>query len=476
MTVKAVFFDMGGTIDTNWYSNEMRLSVTPDLQQVLISKGLHLNLTDKQLLDVITDGLARYHQWRLASLEELSPYVVWHDFILADIPYSCPELAHIAEDLMVWIETHYYQRTMRPEMPAVLNEIHSLGLKIGLISNVNSRGQVPLNLEQYGLKHYFSPIVLSSEYKRRKPDPAIFHYAARLANSPTTECIHVGDRISRDILGAKRAGFRRAIQITHDFKHGEIDGGAVPDLIIDNMNELVDYLKNEIASSNEPRPLPAPGSPVRAVFFDADGVLYYRDNKDNGLQAFIKQYGCSPLNTRDKTFTSLRRQAYIGKITFEEYLTKILNNYRINDPKLVATGIDHIIQEKDQIKFFPETLPTLLSLKNQEFYLGIITDTALPLYVKLDKLERGGIGHLWDAITPSNEVGTQKPDPKIYRLALDQIGIHANQAAFVGHKASELDGAKRVGMYTIAFNYDRNAKADFYIDRFSELTNLSILN
>ena len=96
---------------------------------------------------------------------------------------------------------------MRPEMPAVLEAIKQMGLKIGLISNVNSRGQVPTNLKEYGIFHYFDPIVLSSEYGRRKPDPAIFHYAARLANVPASTCLYVGDRIVRDIDGAQRAGF-----------------------------------------------------------------------------------------------------------------------------------------------------------------------------------------------------------------------------------------------------------------------------
>ena len=68
--------------------------------------------------------------------------------------------------------------------------------------------------------------MLSSEYGRRKPDPAIFHYAARLAKVPTSECIYIGDRIARDVVGAKRAGFHMAIQIAHDFQHGEQDEGA----------------------------------------------------------------------------------------------------------------------------------------------------------------------------------------------------------------------------------------------------------
>ncbi|OGN90972.1 MAG: hypothetical protein A2Y88_06135, partial [Chloroflexi bacterium RBG_13_48_10] len=225
MTVKAVFFDMGGTIDTFWYSKEMRLAETPGLQLLLSSYGLDLRLNDQQLYDLVTNGIARYHQWRLVSYQELPASVVWRDYILAGKSDPYPQLDSIADDLMVWIETHYYKRKMRPEIPAVLAAIQSMGLKIGIISNVNSRGQVPLNLTQYGIKHYFNPIILSSEYKWRKPDPSIFHFAARLANCPTSECIYIGDRIARDIVGAKRAGYKLAIQIKHDFKHGENDDG-----------------------------------------------------------------------------------------------------------------------------------------------------------------------------------------------------------------------------------------------------------
>ena len=245
MTVKTVFFDMGGTIDTFCHSPEMRLKVTPGLQHLLHSFGMDLHLSDLQLYELVTEGLARYHQWRLGTLEELPVSVVWGRYILGESASNFPQLPEVADELMVWIETQYYHRQMRPEIPAVLAEIQNLGYKIGLISNVTSQGQVPLNLCQYGIKQYFNPIVLSSEYKHRKPDPAIFHYAARLSNSPTSECIYIGDRISRDIVGAKRAGFKLAIQIKHEFNHGESDEGAIPDRILSNMTELLDILKQD---------------------------------------------------------------------------------------------------------------------------------------------------------------------------------------------------------------------------------------
>ncbi len=359
MTIKTVFFDMGGTIETFWYSPEMRLQETQCLQQLLKSYGIDLNLSDEKLYQLVTHGISLYHRWRLRTLEELPPRVVWRDYILVDYPQDFPMLDAIADDLMVWIETHYYNRQMRPEIPSILCAIKDMGFNIGLISNVNSTGQVHLNLSQYGIKHYFNPIVLSSEYKRRKPDPAIFHYAARLSNSPTSECIYIGDRINRDILGAKRAGFKLAIQIKHDFKHGEADEGATPDFILTNMTELLDILQNEHQSCPQSTNEKPSGIKVTAVLFDADGVLYYRKNKDQELNLFIKRYGSLCKDDPEPEINHLRHQAFIGRLSFEQYKTAVFKLFNITDPALVSKGLKTALQEKNKILFFSDTLETL---------------------------------------------------------------------------------------------------------------------
>jgi FMN phosphatase YigB (HAD superfamily) len=133
----AVFFDMGGTIETFWHNRELRLQATPDLRRLLERAGIHLNLTAEELYTAVTQGLDRYHCWSMHFLIELPPKLVWREYILADYPVAPHQLDAIAEELSFFIETRYYQREMRPEMPAILEAIHRLGLKIGIISNVN---------------------------------------------------------------------------------------------------------------------------------------------------------------------------------------------------------------------------------------------------------------------------------------------------------------------------------------------------
>jgi putative hydrolase of the HAD superfamily len=50
----------------------------------------------------------------------------------------------------------------------------------------------------------------------------------------------------------------------------------------------------------------------------------------------------------------------------------------------------------------------------------------------------------------SCSVGFRKPDPAIYRLALDELGVEPADAMFVGDGANdELGGAERVGMRAV---------------------------
>ena len=472
MTIQAVFFDMGGTIDTYEYTRESRLAATPGIQQLMHNAGVELHLTDEQLYTAITRGLEGYKTWSLASMLELPPSRVWSEFIFADCSFDHAKLEGIAEELSFFIETRYYCRTMRPEIPAVLKAIQQMGLKIGLISNVNSRGQVPFNLKEYGIYHYFDQIVLSSEYGHRKPDPAIFHYAARLANVPTSASLHVGDRVMRDVDGARRAGYSMAIQIRHNFEHGENDIGAVPTAVIDDMTQLLSILQADQNRKN----FPVEQGEIRALFFDAGDILYYRPERRGYFIAFLHELGLNISENHTERKKALERQAFCGQITLDQYREGILRMYSITQPEQVERGKQALEMDDDQIVFFEGVRETLLALKARGYLLGVITDTTNTVSTKMNWFERGGFGQVWDSIIASAEIGMCKPDPDIYRAALHQLGLSPEQAVFVGHKPYELDGGRAIGMHTIAFNYEKGACADFYIEHFSDLLNVPGIN
>jgi HAD superfamily hydrolase (TIGR01509 family) len=49
----------------------------------------------------------------------------------------------------------------------------------------------------------------------------------------------------------------------------------------------------------------------------------------------------------------------------------------------------------------------------------------------------------------SCEVGVSKPDPRIYQLCLDRLGLPAAETLFVDDRADNIEGAARIGLRTL---------------------------
>jgi len=473
MKLQAVLFDMGGTIETYWFDRDFRIRNVHSIRHCLAGADIGLCLTDEQLADVITRGVKAYHRMKMDSMVESPAVKVWSEFILNDFKVPEEALAPIAEELAFLYETRLYQRVMRPEIPEVLEQIRRMGLKIGCISNTQSLGQVPYNLQKYGIAEYFDPVVLSSAYGRRKPDPSIFHHASRLAQAPAGACAYVGDKITRDILGARRAGYALAVQIRHSFDEGEEDTGCTPDAVIEDMRDLLPILDETL--QKEIFPAAAADAPVKAVFFDAGDILYHRPQSGMRLRAFARRHGLQTPSNLAAEVSRLKNLAFQDKMRRHEYYSAILRLYGVSDPQQMAEGMAAIEEDDLTVEIIPEVPETILQLREHGYMLGIITDTALPVSIKLSWFEKHGFGHVWDTFISSREIGIRKPAPEIYHKAFEQLGIRPEEAVFVGHKTSELDGAHAVGMKTVAFNYDKEAVADVYIDRFSDLLHVSFL-
>lgn len=58
----------------------------------------------------------------------------------------------------------------------------------------------------------------------------------------------------------------------------------------------------------------------------------------------------------------------------------------------------------------------------------------------------------FDAVVISCEVGLAKPDPRIFRLCLDRLGLAAGSALFVDDRADNVEAAAAVGLRTLHFD------------------------
>jgi len=57
------------------------------------------------------------------------------------------------------------------------------------------------------------------------------------------------------------------------------------------------------------------------------------------------------------------------------------------------------------------------------------------------------------------ELGVLKPDARIYRIALERLGVPAGEALFVDDRPENVAGAEAVGMRGLVFTGDASVEA-----------------
>lgn len=91
-----------------------------------------------------------------------------------------------------------------------------------------------------------------------------------------------------------------------------------------------------------------------------------------------------------------------------------------------------------------DAVPTLQELRRRGHRLGMISACSQDVP---DVWERTPFGSLFDSAVFSCSVGVSKPDPRIYELAAEELGVDPGDCLFVGDGANdELPGAERAGM------------------------------
>ena len=244
--LRAVLFDMGGTIEDLHYTEATRAEATRGLQRLLAELGLDPHLPLPQLQAVVLAGMKAYAAWRETTEVELPSERVWTEYIFPNNGISKERMMAAAEDITFYYESHFHVRALRPDAPAALAALAERGFRLAVISNILSRRIIQSKLAEYGIAHYFDAVITSSNFGWRKPNPRIFLEAARLVAMPPAACAYVGDTISRDVVGAHRSGYGMAIQIK-SFLTDKVDKASdvePPDAVVGNLMQVVNLVSS----------------------------------------------------------------------------------------------------------------------------------------------------------------------------------------------------------------------------------------
>lgn len=211
--IKAVLFDLGGTLHVCSNSEDRKLWFAGRLISRLGEYGVSLDISPQTLARQLEANAERYKHEAEATMRELPPVEVWNDYYLWEQHLGRETLEPIAEELSFLYDYERVCNLRRPHLISCMQALKSDGLRLGVISNILARSIVPHFMAEYGLEEYMEVVLTSAGTGIRKPDPAIFRLAEEKMNLKPEEMAYVGDTLSRDVRGVRNAGWKLIIRI-----------------------------------------------------------------------------------------------------------------------------------------------------------------------------------------------------------------------------------------------------------------------
>ncbi len=196
---------------------------------------------------------------------------------------------------------------------------------------------------------------------------------------------------------------------------------------------------------------------IKALILDFGGVLVTMPHDSPSARLLAGQLGIAPAQLMDALLGSGDwDQALVGRISAEEYDRRMHARfglpYDASQPSLIFRW------------FADETLShELLDLaadlrRPPHFQVAVLSNASTDLEQQILH-EKLNILHRFDLVVNSAREGVRKPDPAIYALTLDRLGVTAQQAIFVDDMPENVAAAAALGIHAIQFRDQHQAAA-----------------
>jgi 2-haloacid dehalogenase len=196
----------------------------------------------------------------------------------------------------------------------------------------------------------------------------------------------------------------------------------------------------------------APLRGVRACVFDAYGTLF-----DFGSAAAACR---DALGDRTRPLTELWRatqleytwlRALAGHYADFEHVTRDALEFALDSLGIDTPGLrDRLLGAYRTLEPYPEVPEALGRLRKRGFATAILSN-GTPDMLR-DAVASAGIGGMLDAVLSVDEVRTYKPDPRVYRLAVERLGVAPSAISFQSSNAWDAHGAALFGMRVVWCN------------------------
>jgi putative hydrolase of the HAD superfamily len=199
-----------------------------------------------------------------------------------------------------------------------------------------------------------------------------------------------------------------------------------------------------------------PSMPVRIIFFDAGNTLLHMNYAVIALELQARGVAVTAEDLRraehrarvrlDADLTS-RVSTESGE-THRRYLQYLLDGIGVTDGDTVGAMLEWRRSYNPPVGLWnapdPEAEPALRLVEERGVRAAVISNSNGSVRRILTEL---GLARYLEFVLDSGELGIEKPDPRIFQLALDRAGVEPARAIYVGDLYSiDVLGARAVGM------------------------------
>jgi putative hydrolase of the HAD superfamily len=183
---------------------------------------------------------------------------------------------------------------------------------------------------------------------------------------------------------------------------------------------------------------------IEAVIWDLGGVLVRTEDRSRRIH-WEQKLKLEPGELDRLVFEGENgRKAAMGQAQAADIWRSLRNRFALSDEQQRLLEDDFWAGDRvdqDLIKLIRELRP--------RYKTGLLSNAWPDLRHAIEDL--WGIADAFDEVVISAEVGMVKPDPGIYQLMLEQLGVDPAQGIFIDDFATNISAAKQLGMHTIHF-------------------------
>mgnify|MGYP002851974162 CR=1 FL=1 len=194
---------------------------------------------------------------------------------------------------------------------------------------------------------------------------------------------------------------------------------------------------------------------IKAVLFDFDETLQDRTEAfEHYMDAFFELYLPEIKGERlEKMREEMRVTGNGGYVDRVKWYQGLIDSWEWKDAppaEELAHHYDYTFGNHNVV--FPNSEPLLKELKKREYITGVITNG--PAYLQNHKMQQSGLMPYIDMLLVSGDIGIHKPDPRIYEIAAERLGLKPEECVYVGdHPINDIQGALSAGMKAIRMNF-----------------------